>query len=142
MTDERMRGFVRAFCGAWLSRDRERVAEWLADDVDWLVFGPVGLFPFFQRHGKAAVLAMLRAIDAGLEIGGCDPDSTLIDGPRAAALIKLTVVDKPTGRTLSLRLAMFAEVRSGKITRLRAVFDTFDAAEQALGREIDLSAVA
>jgi ketosteroid isomerase-like protein len=143
MIDAIMREFARAFCDALASHDPNLIAPWLDDDIDWTIYGPIDLFPFFgQRRGKAAVLAMCGAIDSCLALKSCEKDSRLIDGARAAALIKLAAVHKPTGRTLSLRMAMFAEVRDGKLARLRAVFDTFDAAEQALGREIDLSAAA
>lgn len=143
MTDETMRGFVRAFCDALSSHDPLLIDPWLDDDVDWTVFGPVDLFPFFgQRRGKAAVLWVLAEIGAALTLKRCDQDTVLIDGPRTAALIKLTAESTRTGRTLSLRLALFAQFRNKKLARLRVVFDTFDAAEQVLGREINLGVAA
>jgi ketosteroid isomerase-like protein len=143
MTQEMMRGFVRAFCDALSSHDPQKVAPFLDENVDWTVFGPVDLFPFFgQRRGKAAVLAMLGEIGASLTLKGCEQDTVLFDGPRAAALTKITAVSARTGRTLSLRLAHFAQFEDGKLVRLRVVFDTLDAAEQVLGREFDLSIAA
>jgi ketosteroid isomerase-like protein len=143
MSENLMRGFVRAFCDALLSHDPTRISEMLDDNVDWIVFGPIDLFPFFgQRSGKAAVLHMFSELDSSLTLKSCDRDSSVIEGEQAASLIKLTAVHKATGRTLCLRLAQFAQFREGKIVRLRAVFDSFDAAEQALGREIDLTAAA
>jgi ketosteroid isomerase-like protein len=138
-----MRGFVRAFCDALLSHDPKKLSEMLDDDVDWIIFGPVDLFPFFgQRRGKAAVLAMFAELDSSLTLKSCDRDSSVIESEQAASLSKLSAVHKASGRTLSLRLAQFAQFRDGKVVRLRAVFDSFDAAEQALGREIDLTAAA
>jgi len=143
MTEMTMRGFVRAFCDAFLTRDVERIAVCLDDDVDWIVFGPMDLFSFFgQRSGKQAVLKMYADIEASLEIKSCERDSTLIDGDQAASMIRLTAVHKQTGRTLTMRLAHFAQFRGGKVVRMRALFDSFDFAEQALGREIDLTAAA
>ncbi len=143
MTDQTMRGFVRAFCDALLSHDSKQIADWLDDDIDWIVFGPIDLFPFFgQRKGKAAVLSMYDQVGNFLSFKQCEKDTLLIDGPQTAVLTKMTAVHKRTGRTLSLRLALFAEFREGKIARLRTVFDSFDAAEQTLGREIDLTIAA
>lgn len=143
MTDMPMRGSVRAFCDAFLAHDTERIAAWLDDDVDWLIFGPVDLFPFFgQRSGKAAVLAMCAELGASLEFRRCDRDSLLVDGDQAASMVRLTAVHLQTGRTLSLRLSYFAQFSGGKVVRLRALLDSFDFAEQALGREIDLTAAA
>jgi ketosteroid isomerase-like protein len=143
MSDETMRGSIRAFCDALLSHDTERIASWLDDEIDWLVFGPIDLFPFFgQRKGKAAVLSMYAQVGNFLTFKQCEKDTLLIDGPQTAVLTKLNAVHKRTGRVLSLRLAIFAEFRDGKVARLRTVFDSFDAAEQALGREIDLTMAA
>jgi ketosteroid isomerase-like protein len=143
MSENLMRGFVRAFCDALLSHDPKKLSEMLDDDVDWIIFGPVDLFPFFgQRRGKAAVLAMFAELDSSLTLKSCDRDSSVIESEQAASLSKLSAVHKANGRTLSLRLAQFAQFRDGKVVRLRAVFDSFDAAEQALGREIDLTAAA
>jgi ketosteroid isomerase-like protein len=143
MTDAIMRGFARAFRDALAAHDPNLIAPWLDDEIDWLVFGPVDLFPFFgTRRGKAAVLAMVSAIDANLSFTGFDRSCTLADGDRFAVMLRFTAVHKRSGRTMSLRMAVFAEVRAGKLARLRALFDSFDAAEQALGRELDLGAAA
>lgn len=143
MTEMTMRGFVRAFCDAFLTRDVERIAVCLDEDVDWIVFGPVDLFPFFgQRSGKQAVLDMYADLEASLEIKSCERDSTLVDGDQAASMIRLTAVHRQTGRTLTMRLAHFAQFRGGQVVRMRALFDSFDFAEQALGREINLTAAA
>jgi ketosteroid isomerase-like protein len=143
MSENLMRGFVRAFCDALLSHDPKKLSEMLDDDVDWIIFGPVDLFPFFgQRRGKAAVLAMFAELDSSPTLKSCDRDSSVIESEQAASLSKLSAVHKASGRTLSLRLAQSAQFRDGKVVRLRAVFDSFDAAEQALGREIDLTAAA
>jgi ketosteroid isomerase-like protein len=142
MTDHAMRGFVRAFCNALSTRDIALIEPFLHEDIEWTVFGPVDLFPFFgQRRGKAAVLSMCAEIAAAFELTKCDKETTLYDGDNAAALVKLAARDA-RGRTLSFRLAQFARFQDGKLVSLKAVFDTFDAAEQALGRPIDLSQVA
>jgi ketosteroid isomerase-like protein len=143
MSDEAMRGLFRAFCDALISHESTQIADWLDDDIDWIVFGPIDLFPFFgQRKGRNEVLEMYAQVGNFLTFKHYDKDTLLIEGERAAVLTKLSAAHKRTGRTLSLRLAMFAEFRDGKVVRLRTVFDSFDAAEQALGREIDLTVAA
>jgi ketosteroid isomerase-like protein len=143
MTADWMRGFVHAFRAALEKGDLRALETMLADDVEWTVFGPIDLFPFFgQRQGKAAVLAMCADIGARLRLRRCEHETTLVDGDNAASLMTLGAVQAGTGRMLTFRLAQFARFRDGKLIALKAVFDTFDAVEQALGREIDLSAVA
>jgi ketosteroid isomerase-like protein len=141
MTEETMRGFTRAFCDALAANEPQRIAPFLDDDVEWTVFGPVDLFPFFgHRRGKAAVLAMCSEIAACLQLRSCEKESTLTDGSKIAALVRVNALYVRSGRIVSLRLAQFADFRDGKLVRLRALFDSFDAAEQALGRQIDLPA--
>jgi hypothetical protein len=143
MSDHPMRGFARAFCDALSAREPNRIAPLIHDDIEWTVFGPVDLFPFFgHRKGKAAVLAMSERIAESLQLQGCEMEHTLTDGDHAASMIRVSARDLRSARTLSLRLALFAQFSGGKLVTLRAVFDTFDAVEQALGRHIDLSAVA
>ncbi len=143
MFEHPMRGFARAFCDALSAREPARIAQLLHDDIDWTVFGPVGMLPFFgHRKGKAAVIAMLGRISESLQLTACDTERALTDGDHAASMMRITARDLGTGRTLSLRLALFAQFSGDRLSALRVVFDTFDAVEQALGRHIDLSRVA
>jgi hypothetical protein len=143
MPDHPMRGFARALGDALSAREPARIAPLIHEDIDWTVFGPVDLYPLFgQCRGKAAVLATLDRINESLQLCSCDFERTLIDGEQAASLLRINARDLRSGRTLSLRVALFAQFSGDKLTTLRAVFDTFDAVEQALGRHIDLSAVA
>lgn len=143
MTENAVRGVVHGFCDALAARAPELFSTVLDDDVDWTVFGPVDLFPFFgQRRGKKAVMAAFDDLAANLSLIRCEKESMLVDGDRAAGLVRLNAIDTRTGRSLCLRLALFAELRDGKLMSLKALFDSFDAVEQALGRHIDLSNVA
>jgi hypothetical protein len=66
----------------------------------------------------------------------------LTDGDHAASMMRVSARDLRSNRTISLRLALFAQFSGDKLTSLSVVFDSFDAVEQAIGRHIDLSAVA
>lgn len=143
MSESAMRGVSRAFCDALASHDPGQLAPFLDDDVEWMVFGPVDLFPFFgQRRGRKAVLDMCREVSGILRLVQCDRETALASGDSAAALVRITAIDRRSGRTLSLRLAQFAKFRDGRLVALKAIFDSFDVVEQALGHPIDLSAVA
>jgi ketosteroid isomerase-like protein len=138
-----MRGFVRAFCDALTSCDPEKIAPYLADDVEWMGFGPLEIFPFFgHRRGKQDVMKMCGEIADSLALRRCNEDSMLVDGNNVASLSRITAVHVRSGRVMIFRLAHFAEFRDRRLVSLKAVFDSFDAVEQALGRPLDLSAVA
>jgi len=140
MIEAAMRGFARAFCDALALQEPQRIAPFLHDEVDLIGFGPIDLFPFLgRRHGAADVVALCGDIAATMEFDGFHAESVIVSGNQAAALVRLNATHRFTKRKLSLRIAQFAEFRDGKLISLRAIFDSFDAAEQMLGREIDLS---
>ncbi len=143
MSDHPMHGFVRAFCDALAANNPSLMASLIADNAEWTLYGPVDLFSFFgKRQGKTEILAMLAEIGGALRLRGCDSERMLTTGKDAACMMRITARDMRSGRTISLRLALFAQFADGQLHSLRGIFDTFDAVEQVLGRHIDLSAVA
>ena len=142
MTETTIRPIVEAFYQASAARDIERVLSFIADDVDWLVQGPVDIFAFLgQRRGKAAVREGYREIARKLEITGYQVEALLVDGDRAAALIRLTSIVRATAKVMSVRTSQFSRFRNGKIIEMRAVLDSYDMVEQTIGRPLDLSSL-
>jgi len=140
MAETSIRPIVEAFYRASSERDVALAVSFIADDVDWLVQGPVDLFAFFgQRHGKAAVLEGYREVDRKLEITGYKVEALLVEGDRAAALIRMTAVVRETGKVMSVRTSQFSRFRDGKIVEMHAVLDSYDMVEQVLGRPFDLA---
>ena len=134
-----IRPIVEAFYRASAERDVARVASLLAGDGDWLVQGPVDVFPFLgQRRGKAAVLDGYREIACKLDVTGYEVEKLLVDGDRAAALIRITAVVVMTGKVMSVRTSQFSRFRGGKLAQMHAVLDTFDMVEQTIGRPLDV----
>jgi ketosteroid isomerase-like protein len=142
MTETTIRPIVEAFYQASAARDVERVMSFIADDVDWLVQGPVDIFAFLgQRRGKAAVREGYREIARKLEITGYQVEVLLVEGDRAAALIRLTSIVRATGKIMSVRTSQFSRFRNGKIIEMRAVLDSYDMVEQTIGRVLDVTPV-
>jgi hypothetical protein len=143
MSDDMMRGLLRVFCDALPKRALDSIAPLIDDDIDWTIFGPVDLLPVFgHRRGKQAVMSMIAAMVERLHFVGYETERTLADGQNIASMLRVNARDLRTGRTLILRLALFAQFSNTQLVALRGLFDTFDAAEQTLGRHIDLSTVA
>ena len=132
---------VRDFYDARMSRDPDLIAQFLHDDVEWAVAGPVDLIPFCgQHHGKEAALdTLVHIVPSVLKITKLDLDELLIDGDRAAGFSRLTAVQSGTGRTITYQRAEFFQFRGDKIVTYRVIFDSFDMAEQVLGHAINTS---
>jgi ketosteroid isomerase-like protein len=140
MTESTIRPLAEAFYQASARRDIEAALALIDDSVDWLVQGPVDVFSFFgQRRGKAAVLEGYREIARRLDIKAYELEALLVDGDRAAALIRMTSIVLATGKVMSIRTSQFSRFRNGKMVEMRAVLDSYDLVEQTIGRHLDLT---
>ena len=133
------RAIVTDMYAAYERRDFERVAGYLHHDIDWVIYGPVQVFPFQgARRGKVAVLEALGAIAKDYALESYTPQIVVVDGDRAAVMSDATFVQRATQRTLRFKLANFLRLRDGQVIEFREFADTFDAVEQALGRWIEV----
>jgi ketosteroid isomerase-like protein len=140
MTESTIRPLAEAFYRASAERNIEAALALIDDKVDWLVQGPVDVFSFFgQRRGKAAVLEGYREIARRLDIRAYELEALLVDGDRAAALIRMTSIVRATGKVMSIKTSQFSRYRNGKMVEMRAVLDSYDLVEQTIGRHLDLT---
>jgi ketosteroid isomerase-like protein len=139
MTEATIRPIVEAFYNASTRRDLALAMSLVAEDVDWLVQGPVDVFPFLgQRRGREALLEGYREMARKLEVTGYHVETLLVDGDRAAAMVRLTAIVRATGKVMSVRTTQFSRFQDGKLIEMRGVLDSFDMVEQTLGRALDV----
>lgn len=141
MTSPVPRNVVEAFYRAYAARDTRRVAEFLDDDVEWTISGPVDVLPFCGvRSGKAAVLdTMERLVPGVFAIFSFEVDSMLIDGDRVATLCRLAARCGHQDRVVSYRLSHFLRFRDGKVIENVSLIDSFNAVEQVIGHSLDVN---
>jgi ketosteroid isomerase-like protein len=132
---------VMDFYDALASRDARRIIGFVADPVDWLLIGPVEFMHFCgQRRSRAEVFELFdRLIPDILDVTGYVQEYLLIDQDGAATLNRLTAIQRSSGRVISYRVANFMRFRNGQVIEFRSVTDTFDAVEQMLGHQVELS---
>lgn len=129
------RALVRELYDAYGRREFDRVAALLHDDIDWIIHAPVNLFPFAgQRKGRAAVLATLGAIAEQYHLQSYKPQIVIVEGDRAAVMSDVSFLQRSSNRTIRFHLVNFLHWRDGRIVEFREFANTFDVAEQALGR--------
>lgn len=138
MTEAVPRSVVEAYYKAYAARDAAAVAEYLDDNVEWTISGPVDVLPFCgKRHGKAAVLDLIeRLVPEVITVFSFTPDAMLIDGDRVATLNRLAATRTVDGRVIRYRLAHFTRFRDGKVIENVSLLDSYDAAEQVLGHPL------
>lgn len=130
---------AKEFYAAYAGGDGERVAAMIHNDIEWVMYYPVRLFPFSgPRRGKAAVLDVLTGIAKDYELTSYVPEIIVAEGDRAAVMSNASFSQRSTNRVVRLRIANFLRFQDGKVIELREICDTFDVAEQALGRWLEI----
>jgi len=143
MTEHSLWRFSRALHRAINERQYEDLEALIDDDVDWAVYGPIDMFPFFgARRGKAAVLEVIRQIADNIRVHRFDRESMMLGAETAAAMMRYSLTMLDANKPISLRLAQFAQFNAGKLVSIRILVDTFDLVEQALGHPIQLPRIA
>jgi ketosteroid isomerase-like protein len=133
--------FVAAYYDAYLSRDPERIAATLHDEVMWSVAGPRDQFDFYgPRRGKEEVIeVMVRIIPCFFRLSSFEFEHVLVQGERVAAYGRVRAQQRDTGRAIRFRFAHFMRFQDCKLIAFRSIADTFDAAEQMVGHSIDVT---
>src|SRR6201987_4914174 len=133
MTEHSLWRFSRALHRAINERQPEDLEALIDDDVDWAVYGPIDMFPFFgARRGKAAVLEVIRQIANNIRVHRFDRESIMLGAEAAASLLRVLLTMLDANKPISLRLAQFAQFKGGKLASIRILGGTVDLVEQAL----------
>jgi ketosteroid isomerase-like protein len=134
------RAAVSDLYGAYATRNFDRVAELIHEDIDWIIYGPVQVFPFAgHRRGRNAVLAALGGIAKDFSLERYEPRIVIVEGDRAAVMSDVAFRQRATGRVVSMQLANFLRFQDGRLIEFREFANTFDLVEQTLGRWIDIA---
>jgi len=97
------RAIVDELQRAYRAGDGERVAALVHDDIDWCIHGPDNVFSFEgPRRGKAQVMEVLATIGRQFEPKNYQLETVIVQGDRAAALIRSSFVQRSTGRTMNV----------------------------------------
>jgi ketosteroid isomerase-like protein len=143
MTEHSLWRFSRALHRAINERHYEDLEALIDDDVDWAIYGPIDMFPFLgARHGKAAVLDVIRRIADNVRVHRFDRESVMLGVDSASSMMRFSLTALDSNKPISLRLAQFAQFKAGRLSSIRVLVDTFDLVEQALGRPIHLPRIA
>ena len=143
MTEHSLWRFSRALHAAINERQLQDLEPLIDEDVEWAIFGPVDMFPFLgSRHGKAAVMEVCRQLADNVRVHRFDREQVMLGVDSAASMLRYSLTAVDCNKPISLRLAHFAQFRSGRLSRIRVLIDSFDLVEQALGRPINLPRIA
>jgi len=143
MAEHSLWRFSRALHRAINDRQPEDLESLIDEDVDWAIYGPIDMFPFFgARRGRAAVLEVIHQIANNIRVHRFDREQLILDIESAASMVRYSLTMLDANKPISLRLAHFARFKGGRLASIRVLVDTFDLVEQALGHPIHLPRIA
>ncbi len=120
MTEHSLWRFSRALHGAINDRRPDDLAAVIDEDVEWAIYGPIDMFPFLgSRHGKAAVLEVIRQIAENVRIHRFDRESIMLGVDSAASMMRYSLTALDSNKPISLRLAHFAQFKAGRLFNIR-----------------------
>src|ERR1700694_5611904 len=126
MTEHSLWRFSRALHRAINERQREDLEALIDEEVDWAIYGPIDMFPFFgARRGKAAVLEVGRQISENIRFHRSDREAIMLGVESAASMMRYSLTALDANKPISLRLAHFAQFKGGRLIRLRVSRDNF-----------------
>jgi ketosteroid isomerase-like protein len=121
---------------AFRKNDYERLAALYHDDIDWIFHGPTSIFPEVgHRRGKIEVFKTMAALNMLYRFEQFTTEQLIAENNAAASVADVRMVQRSTGRIIQCKIASFHRVRDGLVIEYRGFTDSFDAAEQVLGRE-------
>jgi ketosteroid isomerase-like protein len=139
MTEHSLWRFSRALHRAINERQYDELKDLIDDEVDWAIYGPIDMFPFLgARRGKAAVLDVIGQIADNFRVHRFDRETILLGVDSASSMLRYSLTPLDSSKPISLRIALFAQFKAGRLSSLRVLLDSFDLVEQSLGRPIHL----
>jgi uncharacterized protein len=137
MAEPSSRQRILDYLDACYSGDLDRTAAFYDDDIDFICYAPIELFPALgQKRGKAAMIDSIADMHARFDVIDHKVSFIAADGESAAATLTLRLRQKASNRIISFDIGNFFTLRAGKITVYRQFIDSFDVVQQVLGREI------
>jgi uncharacterized protein len=137
MTGASNRESVLDFLNVLYSGDIDGALARCTDDVEALANAPIDILPHMgHRRGKAELRGMWEAVRARYSELRCEVSNLVVEGDKAAALIRVFFRKSLNQRMVQFDIAGFYTLRDGKIAHIREVIDTFDLVQQLLERDI------
>jgi uncharacterized protein len=137
MAANNSRQVILDYIDACYSGDIEGAAAFYDDDIDFVCFAPVELFPTLgQKRGKAEMTRSLEGLHARHEVLEHKVGFIAADGDHVAVTLVLRLRSRNSKRVIRLDIGNFFTLRQGRILTYRQFNDSFDVVQQVLGRDL------
>jgi hypothetical protein len=131
------REVILDYLDACYAGDIDRAAAFYDDDIDFVCYAPVELFPTLgQKKGKSEMIFALTGLRDRFSVVDYSVDFIAADGDRVAAQLVLRLRDTGNDRIIRFEIGNFFTLRQGRIVTYRQFIDSFDVVQQVLGRDL------
>jgi ketosteroid isomerase-like protein len=131
------RQLILDFLDTWYAGDVDRSEAFFDDDIDFVCYAPVELFPMLgQKKGKAEMRQAFAGLHEHHQVLDHRIGFIAADGDHVAVMLVLRLRTLDTERVIRLDIGNFFTLRNGKILTYRQFNDSFDVVQQVLGRDI------
>jgi ketosteroid isomerase-like protein len=137
MTASGSRQLILDYLAACYDGDLDRAAAFYDDDIDFICYAPVELFPTLgHKRGKPEMIFALTGMRDRFSIVEYAVDFIAAEGNRVAAKLVLHLRDIGSDRIIRFEIGNFFTLRDGRILIYRQFLDSFDVVQQVLGRDL------
>jgi len=131
------RQLILDYLAACYDGELDRAAAFYDDDIDFICYAPVELFPTLgAKRGKAEMMFALTGLRDRFSLVDYAVDFIAADGDRVAAKLVLRLRDTGNDRIIRFEMGNFFTLRDGRILTYRQFIDSFDVVQQVLGRDL------
>ncbi len=138
--DEDIRDRVMRVYDAFYSGRVDEALSHYADDINYVCYAPVSLFPELGfRRGKDQLAETMRSLHRRFQQMNFSVPRLITGEGEAAAILDVRMQIAGTERLVQIYISNFIRFKDGRIIDHRTFLDSFDLFEQLSGAEIDFA---
>ncbi len=128
---------VTTFLDAFYSGDADGAAACCDENLDWITYAPIDVFPHLgHKQGKAWVADAVRTQDERYSSRRYQLTLSVVENEKVAVLHTVRLLKRSDNRVIEMAVAEVFVLRDGLIATYRSFFDTFDLMQQLLGHDL------
>jgi ketosteroid isomerase-like protein len=118
----------------------DEVADMFDQDVTFISNAPIDVFPYLGRRlGRMEVMKALERVHDEFSSISYVPLKIILEDQSAGVILSIRLTQRQTGRFVHVFAAHFLRFKDNRISEYRAFLDSFEAVQQVLGRELDVT---
>jgi uncharacterized protein len=124
MSEQSNSDLVLAMYAAFSRGDSQFIIDNVADDIEWITYGPSSIPYAGTFKGKAGVARFFQLLESTQQNQRLTTDKVIAQGDTVATVGRYSATVKATGKSADTPIAHIFTLRGGKVSRFLDFFDT------------------